>query len=256
LIKNNLVHHSMVSIVKVEDLLINKAKQALLSFGFSDFCFFVLAKDNELNKKLPSIENIGMRSINRQKYIIASSAKAKNIRSEYFRLYGYYDERIKNNKFEVGPSLWKGIDRGEKTTDCIEEIFDKNNISSAVTWIIDLYSNLIGAYTLMSEKSPSEMERIIATRQTEIEISLKIFGEYFALSHIDSLNPVENFNSIPKKSISVLKLLAEGQSVEQIATQLYMTTNGVSYHVDKLKRIFNSNNRYQLVDKAHRLGLL
>ncbi|MFE4540002.1 LuxR C-terminal-related transcriptional regulator [Streptomyces scopuliridis] len=54
----------------------------------------------------------------------------------------------------------------------------------------------------------------------------------------------------------VLEGVARGLSNATLASQLYMSRNGISYHLGELMREFQADNRTELVSRAYAMGLL
>ncbi|MFI0820970.1 LuxR C-terminal-related transcriptional regulator [Streptomyces sp. NPDC021098] len=54
----------------------------------------------------------------------------------------------------------------------------------------------------------------------------------------------------------VLEGVARGLSTAKLASQLYMSKNGISYHLGELMREFQADNRTELVSRAYSVGLL
>lgn len=246
----------MVSMIDIGDSLLHASNEVFSGFGFNDYCFMVIAKEHGENKKLPSLTNIDIRFIRKQRYVLASSLNAFNARGDYFRNYGFYDERITSNRMKLGPVIWQGIDRGVMTGLCVENVFHKYGVNTVVTWTVELHGNLVGGYTMMSNLTQEKVSAIIDMSADKIELELKLFGNYFLQEYCKQLNPIQNFDCLSKNSILVLKLLSEGLDVDEISKSLFITTRGVCYHIDKLKSIFDCRGRYQVVNKACKLGLI
>lgn len=54
----------------------------------------------------------------------------------------------------------------------------------------------------------------------------------------------------------ILEGVARGLSTAKLASQLYMSKNGIAYHLGELMREFQADNRTELVSKAYSVGLL
>lgn len=246
----------MLVSVEVDDLVIKKALSGLTEYGFGDFCFIIIAKDHNFNKNIISMRNLDLKIMNKQKYIISSSRKALNLWEMFFSYYAKYDERVRNKKITKGHRLWPGVDVNNKTGGYINEVFMENNVNSIVSSVIDISDDLLGSYTLLSENSRDKTNEMLKHNSQELDITLKLFAQYFSCVHMAELNPVQNFNGISEKSIVILKLLARGKTLEEMSSELHLTKRGVVYHIEKLKNEFACNNRNELVDKSHKLGLL
>jgi len=246
----------MSEMINVAQPIIDKACSNLAQWGFSEFSLFLIAKDHHNIAKLPSPANLELKSFNNLKQIIASSEVALQIHNRYFHFYSQHDQYIKNRQLTITPNLWKVANQRLKSATLMSETLEQHSIQSIVTWPVVVHYNLIGCFTLFSENSDEQMQQLITDAQQDIGLALRIFGNHFSLAHINELNPIENFNCMSERAVAVVRALAGGKTVEQIGGELFMTRRGVCYYIEQLKKSFICGNRYQLVDRAHKLGLL
>jgi len=235
----------------------DKVVRLIRQFGFSEFCFFLLAEDNLHNHKLPAMNNFTLKAMKRQKHILASSLQATQVLNKRLRTHARQGNNINFNQLDFGPNIWTG---SEIATLSINSPEPQLNVISyqqdMLVWTLKLHSGFVGVYALIADKRQPNLSATLAENGKDIEVSLMLFGEFFALSHIDKLNPVENFGVLSNKSMVILNLLAAGMSVDEISAFRAISNRGVCYHIDKLKRCFGCRNRYQLIDTAHKLGML
>ncbi|TKB58355.1 response regulator transcription factor [Ferrimonas aestuarii] len=109
-----------------------------------------------------------------------------------------------------------------------------------------------GVFCLFSKNQSQKIE----IQSEKLASLLELHNQYFVSRYSSKLNPIINFGLLSEKSIMVLNLMASGKRIDAIAKELFLTERGVSYHIDKLKEVMSCSNRSQLIDKAHRLGVL
>jgi DNA-binding CsgD family transcriptional regulator len=69
-------------------------------------------------------------------------------------------------------------------------------------------------------------------------------------------SPVERGKLLSELDAKVLEGIAAGISTVQLASRLYLSRQGIEYHVATMMRRFKSPNRSALVSKAYSLGIL
>lgn len=65
-----------------------------------------------------------------------------------------------------------------------------------------------------------------------------------------------NIDPLSQRELDVLELIAQGKTNQEIAQDLYLSTNTIKSHSVKIYRKLNVNNRNQAVSKARLLGIL
>lgn len=115
-------------------------------------------------------------------------------------------------------------------------------------------------YLLKSLQSQAFFELLNGVAQGEAPISrglaTKILGEFG--KHLRQQNdaPVGNKEDLTEREKEVLRLVAEGSTNRDIATQLNVTENTVKYHLKNILEKLHLRNRAQAVAWAMQTGLL
>ncbi len=69
-------------------------------------------------------------------------------------------------------------------------------------------------------------------------------------------NELINIDPLSQRELDVLELIAQGKTNQEIAQDLFLSTNTIKSHSIKIYRKLNVNNRNQAVSKARLLGIL
>ena len=108
--------------------------------------------------------------------------------------------------------------------------------------------NYIGVFVLLSDSDNDNLES---------NIEEKFIPQYLDLLHFYCLRSSVTTNAkppisanIPSKTLNILRLTSCGASSQEIAEQLYLTTRGVEYHLQRAKEILNASNKVELVSLA------
>jgi len=84
----------------------------------------------------------------------------------------------------------------------------------------------------------------------------KIVAEFSRLSHPSNTYPITPVESLTKREIEILKVVATGASNKDIADILVITEGTVKNHISNILGKLEVKDRLQAAVKAHQKGLL
>jgi PAS domain S-box-containing protein len=84
----------------------------------------------------------------------------------------------------------------------------------------------------------------------------RVVGVFGQLVHTDEPSEIAPHPHLTPRQIEVLRLLAHGQSTEQIASTLHLSRETVRNHVRRLLKALNVHSRLEAVALAHREALI
>ena len=136
-------------------------------------------------------------------------------------------------------------------------------VETASQTVLDSLQMGVGGYLLKDTPADKLRSKIHSVLQGTIAISdavnVSIVEEVNRLRHATtnrSRDDQRAVNSLTKREIEVLYLVAEGKSNEEIASELYLSVSTVKKQVASIMQKFGATNRVQIASKAFKLGLV
>ena len=107
-------------------------------------------------------------------------------------------------------------------------------------------------YLLKDQHLADLYEGITAVHEGEAAFAPSILNRVLRLVRTDR----SSGSTLTAREIEVLRLLADGMTTEQIAGELFVSSNTVRNHVNNIIRKLNVHSRLEAVSQAIRTGLI
>ncbi|USD36362.1 response regulator transcription factor [Ferrimonas sp. SCSIO 43195] len=235
---------------------IEQLQNQLNAHHIDRFCFNIYPVQNDLNRTLvPSVKYNNVETYRKIKFIIASDNKALQIFQDYFKHFAHRNQYF-GTKFKLGPTLCPVDKHAKKLCSKWKEHFKNLGAVTVIHWLIAMPNGYIASFNLFSSKECAIIESSLEKGKRQLQHILDLYATYFIFHHIGKLNPPVNYNGLSSRGVNILKMLAKGDSLDDIANEMFLTQRGICYHVDKMKAILDCSNRSELIKKAKDLGIL
>jgi DNA-binding NarL/FixJ family response regulator len=76
------------------------------------------------------------------------------------------------------------------------------------------------------------------------------------LKSFHKFKPVHEDDNLSEKEITILNLLAEGKSYKKIADEIFLSVDGVKYHIRSIYEKLHVHSRAEAVSKGQKLRIL
>ncbi|CAM3801982.1 helix-turn-helix domain-containing protein [Parendozoicomonas haliclonae] len=132
-----------------------------------------------------------------------------------------------------------------------------NNYNSAITWPISAFCSSEWGATFFLKSWRQETDMALWFEHKGAELGKLLFGYHLELMlhYRDQFNPYLQLGAFSKKTLSIIRLAANGYSGRQIGEQLCITERGVDYHIEQLKQKLQARNRLHLIKIAEKLEI-
>ncbi|QIZ76467.1 response regulator transcription factor [Ferrimonas lipolytica] len=244
--------------LKIKDeRLMNELSKLAQQSGFDGFCFSI--RPIESLNPLPDIKRLSKLFRNyaaRQKHLVYWDDRSKAIREDYYRTVSKIDVESHNNS--LGFNLWLGKSHSTKNAERIAYFKEKHGLTCVVNFRVELagIEGWHGVFNLFSSEEPSKVQSLLSSNESHLAWQLQLYSSHLCQLYMPQLNPIANFECLSEKSFNIIELMADDYNNAQIASTLHLSERGVSYHIDRLKQVFNVRSRTALISKIYRFGLL
>lgn len=237
--------------------IVNTLKKELMTYGFNGFCYHLPLENNYISDvDLPKLKDFRPELIKREKFVIASDKRAINVREYYFRLFADKMDSGLAKKKKLGPNLWDGPNLATSSGVQFQQFLHTNDVHTVINWLVPLHCPWSGMFTLFTSQNKADILKTTHEDHDAIDALLCLYAGHFTSQFIAELNPIANNGLLSKKSLKILALISQGDSIETISENENLSIRGVCYHVDRIKNILKCSNRSQMIYKATKLGLI
>ncbi|MBL4912825.1 LuxR C-terminal-related transcriptional regulator [Shewanella schlegeliana] len=242
----------------IDPRVLDNVSRFLRQYGINEFFYGITTKVippyshqfKNLKRRIPA-------DMIKCRYGVYSSERVLRFRHLYLQYFAA-DDSAYFRPHPMGMSIWADPDYSGPKGQRFAELMAEHQFCSRGVWHLptSYHPDWLCAFVYFSDLPREELLARLQPHEAEIETQLMMFASYFNEQFISQINPISNFNCLSERSLTILRLTAEGYSSEELAAKLCITESGVNYHLDRLKELLNAKNRVQLISMGYSLGLL
>ncbi|MGS0681590.1 helix-turn-helix transcriptional regulator [Shewanella sp. 125m-7] len=242
----------------INPIILENVSRFLGQYGIIEFFYGITTKVippyshqfKNLKRRIPS-------DMIKSQYGVYSSESIRKFRHMYLQYFASEDSAY-FRPHPMGLSIWADPDFSGPKGRRFAGLMAEHRFCSRGVWHMptNYHPDWLCAFVFFSDLPREDLLARLLPHENEIEAQLIMFASYFNEQHISQLNPISNFNCLSERSLTILRLTADGYSSEELAAKLCITESGVNYHLDRLKELLNAKNRVQLISMGYSLGLL